>query len=191
MARVAILLADGFETAEALTTADVLRRAGIKTRLVSTMDTAHVITAQQVQVTADETLDTAEGDVDCYVVPGGTPGVKRLSGNARVRSLLSAAMADPSVTVAAICAGPALLGELGVLEGRKATVFPGLEGSLPAGTFVDEEVVVDRDLIAARSMCCALPFALALVERLAGSEALRKVLGGIGEPCAPAGAVAR
>ena len=173
MARVAILLADGFETAEALTTADVLRRAGIKTRLVSTMDTAHVITAQQVQVTADETLDTAEGDVDCYVVPGGTPGVKRLSGNARVRSLLSAAMADPSVTVAAIC------------------VFPGLEGSLPAGTFVDEEVVVDRDLITARSMCCALPFALALVERLAGSEALRKVLGGIGEPCAPAGAVAR
>ncbi len=191
MARVAILLADGFETAEALTTADVLRRAGIKTRLVSTMDTAHVITAQQVQVTADETLDTAEGDVDCYVVPGGTPGVKRLSGNARVRSLLSAAMADPSVTVAAICAGPALLGELGVLEGRKATVFPGLEGSLPAGAFVDEEVVVDRDLITARSMCCALPFALALVERLAGSEALRKVLGGIGEPYAPAGAVAR
>lgn len=191
MARVAILLADGFETAEALTTADVLRRAGIKTRLVSTMDTAHVITAQQVQVTADETLDTAEGDVDCYVVPGGTPGVKRLSGNARVRSLLSAAMADPSVTVAAICAGPALLGELGVLEGRKATVFPGLEGSLPAGAFVDEEVVVDRDLITARSMCCALPFALALVERLAGSEALRKVLGGIGKPCAPARAVAR
>lgn len=191
MARVAILLADGFETAEALTTADVLRRAGIKTRLVSTMDTAHVITAQQVQVTADETLDTAEGDVDCYVVPGGTPGVKRLSGNARVRSLLSAAMADPSVTVAAICAGPALLGELGVLEGRKATVFPGLEGSLPAGAFVDEEVVVDRNLITARSMCCALPFALALVERLAGSEALRKVLGGIGEPYAPAGAVAR
>ena len=191
MARVAILLADGFETAEALTTADVLRRAGIKTRLVSTMDTAHVITAQQVQVTADETLDAAEGDVDCYVVPGGTPGVKRLSANARVRSLLSAAMADPSVTVAAICAGPALLGELGVLEGRKATVFPGLEGSLPAGTFVDEEVVVDGDLITARSMSCALPFALALVERLAGSEALRKVLGGIGEPCAPAGAVAR
>lgn len=191
MARVAILLADGFETAEALTTADVLRRAGIKTRLVSTMDTAHVITAQQVQVTADETLDTAARDVDCYVVPGGTPGVKRLSGNARVRSLLSAAMADPSVTVAAICAGPALLGELGVLEGRKATVFPGLEGSLPAGAFVDEEVVVDRDLITARSMCCALPFALALVERLAGSEALRKVLGGIGEPCAPAGTVAR
>lgn len=181
MAKVAVLVADGFETAEALTTVDVLRRAGVKTRLVSAMGTAHVITAQQVQVTADETLDTFNpSDAVCYVVPGGTPGVRRLAANPRVRELLVSAMADPKVTVGAICAGPSLLAELGLLEGRRATAFPGCEGSFPAGSFVDEPVVLDGDLVTGRSMSCALPFALALVERVAGPDAVRKVRAGIG-----------
>ncbi len=182
MPKVAVLVADGFETAEALTTVDVLRRAGVRTRLVSAMGTTHVITAQQVQVAADETLDDFDPqDTVCYVVPGGTPGVRRLAAHPRVRALLAEAMADPKVTVGAICAGPALLCELGLLDGRRATAFPGCEAGFPAGTFVDEPVVVDGDLVTGRSMSCALPFALALVERIAGVDAVRKVRAGIGE----------
>lgn len=181
MAKTAILLADGFETAEALTVADVLRRAGVRTRLVSTMGTTDVISGQQIQITADETL----GDLDlaefgCVVVPGGMPAVRRLRADKRVAALLTDAMANPDVTVAAICAGPSLLAELGLLAGRKATVFPGCEEAFPPDTLVDTPVVVDGDLVTGRSMSCALPFALALVRALAGEDAHRKVLGGIG-----------
>lgn len=183
MTKVAVLLADGFETVEALCVADVLRRAGIRTRLVSTMGTTHVITGQQVQVTADKTLDELDtADVNCFVVPGGMPAVKRLLADARVCRLLTEAMADPAATVAAICAGPLVLKELGLLEARRVTVFPSCAESFPPETLVDAPVVVDGNLITGRSMSCALAFSLALVERLAGPDAVRKVAGGIGAP---------
>lgn len=183
MPNAVVLLADGFETVEALTAIDVLRRAGVKSRLVSTMGTAHVISAQQVQVTADKTLDTLEAEeVDCLVIPGGMPGVRRLMADDRVSALLTVVFNDPKKTVAAICAGPMVLAELGLLEGRKATVFPGCEDPFPPGCLVDEDVVVDGDLVTARSMGFSLPFAVELVKVVAGPEAARKVAQGVGDP---------
>ena len=181
MAKVAILLADGFETVEALTVADVLRRAGIKTRLVSTMGTTHVMTGQQVQVVADKTIESLDSSVvTCYVVPGGMPAVKRLLADDRVCDLLVRAMENPEVTVAASCAGPVVLGELGLLAGRRVTVFPGCEDLFPRDVLADEPVVVDGDLITARSTSCSMEVAVTLVEQLAGAEATRKVLAGLG-----------
>ena len=180
MANVAVLLADGFETVEALTVADVLRRAGIKTRLVSVMGTTHVITGQQIQITADKTIDRLDASiVSCYVVPGGMPAIKRLLTDERVCDLLANAMDNPDVTVAASCAGPVLLAELGLLAGRHVTVFPGCEDLFPRECLVDEPVVVDGNLITARSTGCSMEFAVKLVEVLAGSEATRKVLSGL------------
>ena len=166
MANVAVLLADGFETVEALTVADVLRRAGIKTRLVSVMGTTHVITGQQIQITADKTIDRLDASiVSCYVVPGGMPAIKRLLTDERVCDLLANAMDNP---------------ELGLLADRHVTVFPGCEDLFPRECLVDEPVVVDGNLITARSTGCSMEFAVKLVEVLAGSEATRKVLSGLG-----------
>ena len=181
MPKVAILLADGFETVEALAVADLLRRAGIKSRLVSTMGTSHVITGQQIQIIADKTLDALDTTVvSCYVIPGGMPAIKRLIADDRVCEILTRAMENPSVTVAASCAGPVVLAELGLLEGRHVTVFPGCEDLFPPDALVDEPVVVDGDLITARSTGCALQFALAIVEELGGADAARKVSEGVG-----------
>lgn len=176
MPKVAILLADGFETAEALTTADILRRAGIRTRLVSTMGTTHVITAQQVQIMADETFDALDQDqVDCFVIPGGTPGVKRLSADERVVQAIEQALGNPDKTVAAICAGPLLLSSRGLLRGRRVTAFPGLVADASAAALADDAVVVDGNLITARSLSAVLLFSLAVVEHLAGHDIARKV----------------
>lgn len=181
MAKVAILLADGFETVEALIVADLLRRAGIKSRLVSTMGTTHVITGQQIQIIADKTLDTLDTDVvTCYVIPGGMPAIKRLIADDRVCEILTRAMENPAVTVAASCAGPVVLAELGLLEGRHVTVFPGCEDLFPPDALVDEPVVVDDDLITARSTGCALQFAITIVEELSGPDVARKVTDGVG-----------
>lgn len=181
MPKVAILLADGFETVEALATADVLRRAGIKTRLVSTMGTTHVITGQQVQIIADKTLDAMDASVvTCFVIPGGMPAIKRLLADERVCDILTRTMDNPAVTVAASCAGPVVLAELGLLENRQVTVFAGCEDLFPADSLVDEPVVVDGDLITARSTACCLQFAVAIVEVLAGPEAVRKVVNSLG-----------
>lgn len=186
MPKVAILLADGFETVEALAVADVLRRAGIRTRLVSIMGTTHVITGQQVQITADETLDDFDIDgTDCFVLPGGMPGVKRLLADQRVCAILTDALTDKTKTVAAICAAPTILAELGLLDGRQVTVFPGCADSIPPDSLTDAPVVVDGNLITGRSMSHALRFALTVAQHVGGPEAIRKVLPGIGATAEP------
>jgi 4-methyl-5(b-hydroxyethyl)-thiazole monophosphate biosynthesis len=181
MSHVAILLADGFETVEALAVADVARRAGVHTKLVSTMGTARVITGQQVQVVADETLDELDtAGLDCLVLPGGLPAVNRLVHDERVAKLLGRVAADQAVLTASIGAGTMVLAKLGLLAGRRAAALPG-RLDLPDGvTVVDADVVDDGNLLTARSFNDSLPFSVALVRRLAGDSAAEKVLKNIG-----------
>ena len=181
MAQAAILLADGFETAEALTTADVLRRAGVKTTLVSAMGTVHVISGQQVRVDADATMDEFDlASADCIVVPGGSPAARRLAEDERVRAALTAAMEDPARTVAAICAGPTVLADLGLVGSHRLTAFPAFRDRFPQGSYVEERVVVDGSLVTGRSMNCSLEFAIAVASVVGGEDAARRALSGIG-----------
>lgn len=179
MSAVAVLAADGFETIECLTAVDVLRRGGVRATLVSVMPTRDVVTAQQVSITCDSTLDEVDfSEYDYIVLPGGMPGTKNLRSDERVCDLVR----EFALTkhVAAICAAPSILGELGLLVGRRATCFPGFETSFPEGTFAGEKtVVVDGNLITASAMGQALPFALAILGDIAGDAAVDKVRAGI------------
>ncbi len=179
MPSVAVLVADGFETIECLTVVDVLRRGGVRATLVSVMATRDVVSAQQVALTCDYTFDELDFDDFEYVVlPGGLPGTTNLRHDERVCDVVRAFAAERHV--AAICAAPSILGELGLLEGRRATCFPGFEETFPEGAYAGEKrVVVDGNIITASAMGQALPFALAILNDIAGEVAVAKVREGI------------
>ena len=174
MSGVAVLVADGFETIECLTVVDVLRRGGVRATLVSIMSTHETVSSQQIPVTCDTTFDEVDFDEYDYVVlPGGLPGATNLRADERVCDVVT----DFAVNkhVAAICAAPFILGELGLLIGRKATCFPGFEKAFPAGTHTGDKVTVDGNIITASGMGQALPFALAILKDIAGEAAVDKV----------------
>lgn len=165
-----ILLAPGFEEAEALVPADLLRRAGLETRLVSVTGES-VPGARGITVTADLALDGLDlSQADMLVLPGGSPGYQNLGKDPRVEGLVREAVRQ-NRWVAAICAAPTLLGRWGLLEGKQAVCYPGMEDKLSgARARADSGVVVDGKLITGRAAGSAFDFGLALVEALAGPE---------------------
>ena len=178
MSSVAVLVADGFETIECLTTVDVLRRGGVRATLVSIMPTREVVSSLQIPVTCDALFDDIDfSEYDCIVLPGGLPGATNLRADPRVCDLVCEFATTKHV--AAICAAPFVLGELGVLDGRRATCFPGFEKSFPDGVYTGEKLTVDGNIITASGMAQSLPFALELLRTLAGETAVAKVGEGI------------
>ena len=173
-----ILLAPGFEEAEALVPADMLRRANIETTLVS-LDGEPVPGSHGVTVTADTTLDKLDPSrADMVVLPGG-PGHKNLGKDPSVERLVRE-MAGQGRWVAAICAAPTLLGGWGLLAGKDAVCYPGMEAGLTgARAKMDRSVVVDGKIVTGRAAGSAFDFGLTLVEALAGKEEAAKIQNGI------------
>jgi len=174
-----ILLAPGFEEAEALVPVDMLRRANIETATVS-ITGEPVPGSHGVTVLADVTLDDVDlSRADMIVLPGGGPGYKNLGKEPRVEQLVRKA-AEKGLWVAAICAAPTLLGRWGLLEGKNAVCYPGMEEGLTgAQPQMDQGVVVVGKVITGRAAGSAFDFGLTLVETLAGKEESDKVRHGI------------
>ncbi len=172
---VAILLAPGFEETEAIVPADLLRRAGIEVALVSIgeslVESSHHITVQ-----ADMTLgELNSAQLELIFLPGGLGGVDNLSKDGRVAALVQE-MADKGKYVTAICAAPTLLGSYGLLEGKRAVCYPGMEeGLLGAQVQKGTPVVPDDPVITGEAAGSAIPFGLKLVETLRGPQAAREV----------------
>ena len=175
-----IFLADGFEEIEALATVDVLRRGGIDARTVSINDNAQVRGAHGVPVIADMTWTGFKtktdvnhtGEDDVMVFPGGMPGTKNLAGSHELMEMLRLPYIEGGV-VAAICAAPGLvIPQLPTLKGKKFTCYDGFEEAPAAkgGEYVRTAAVSDGNLITGRGPGCAVDFALAIVERLKGSD---------------------
>ena len=144
------------ETIECLTMVDVMRRGGVRATLVSIMPTREVVSSLQIPVTCDVLFDEIDFDeYDCVVLPGGLPGATNLRADQRVCNVVCDFAATKHV--AAICAAPFILGELGLLEGRRATCFPGFEKSFPEGTYTGEKVTQDGNIITASGMAQSLP----------------------------------
>jgi len=176
MTRVLVPLAEGFEEIEAVTIVDLLRRADIEVRTASLADRA-VTGSHGITVLADAGLDEVDaGDYDMIVLPGGMPGTTHLKSDPRVTRLLRQ-FAESGRYTAAICAAPSVLAHAGLLEGRKATSFPGfLNGDSAPGIRLSEApVVIDGKVATSRGPGTAIPFALALIELLGGPEARRGV----------------
>lgn len=170
-----VLLAPGFEEVEALAPVDMLRRANIETATVS-ITGEPVPGSHNITVTADLTLEQVDLDkMEMVVLPGGGPGYKNLGAEPRVEQLVREAVRRDA-WVAAICAAPTLLGRWGLLAGKKAVCYPGMEEGLTgAQAQMDQGVVVDGKVITGRAAGSATDFGLSLVAALKGQEEADKV----------------
>ena len=174
-----ILLAPGFEEMEALVPADLLRRAGIETALVSLKGDV-VPGFRQLGLAADLTLDQVDlSKAEMVVLPGGSAGVANLEAEPAVEKLVGEAV-QRGIWVAAICAAPSLLGKWGHLQGKRAVCYPGWEGALAGAQYQpDCGVVADGKIITGRAAGSAFDFGFALIEALAGAEKAEEVRRGV------------
>jgi protein deglycase len=173
-----ILLAPGFEEAEALVPADLLRRAGLETKLIG-LTAAPVPGGQGMQVVPDGTLDQVDLDrADMIVLPGGSLGVKNLGAEPAVEALVRRA-AQRGIWVAAICAAPTLLAQWDLLHGKRAVCYPGLEPRLGDAQPQDFSVVEAGNIITGRAAGSAFDFGLKLVSVLSNTEKSEEVRHGI------------
>jgi 4-methyl-5(b-hydroxyethyl)-thiazole monophosphate biosynthesis len=165
---VLVILAEGFEEAEAITPVDILRRAGAKVTLAALSDGIHVTGRNGLTVHADTTLAAAESSpFDCILLPGG-PGVVQMRADQRVIAIVKR-QNDAGGWIAAICAAPVVLLDAGALAGRRFTAHPSVTGELPP-IVPGERVVVDGRLLTSRGAGTALDFGMSLVENLVSRE---------------------
>ena len=168
---VCVILGSGFEESEALVPADLLRRAGVDVSLVS-LHGQEVTGGHGVTVKAD--MELSQGDpnaVELLFLPGGLGGVEAISNCLEALEFIRI-VSTKGRYVAAICAAPTILAALGLLDGRKAVCYPGMEDQM-AGALMQKgaPVVIDGTLITGEAAGSALPFGLKLVELLKGSDA--------------------
>ncbi|MDD5057776.1 MAG: DJ-1/PfpI family protein [Sideroxydans sp.] len=178
MKSVLVTLAQGSEELEAVTVMDILRRAGIEA-VCASLDGQPVRGSRGTRLIPDLSLDEAlTRDFDMVVLPGGQPGSNNLKADARIIKLVQD-MAAQGRYVCAICAAPAVLAKAGLLDGKRATSFPGSLDAFPKVLRQMQNVVEDGKLITSRGPGTAMDFALTLVERLAGTAKRNEVETGL------------
>ena len=174
-----ILLGEGFEEAEAILPADLLRRAGVEVSLVG-LEGPVVTGSHGIAVTADVTLEQVDAEaMEMLVLPGGLGGVASIQMDLFATALIQKAR-DMGCWLAAICAAPSILAHMGMLDRRPVTCHPCVWEEMGSAA-VDREaqVVVDGKFVTAQAAGAAFPFGLKLVEVLKGAEAVQKVQNGI------------
>ncbi len=167
MPTVLVPLTQGCEEIEAVTIIDILRRAEI-TVISAGLDEQPVRASRGTVLIPDTTLEKAlEQAYDMVVLPGGQPGTNNLKADSRIINFLNT-MAQQGKYISAICAAPSVLAKAGLLDGKRATCFPGALDSFPNVLQQKAAVVEDGKIITSRGPGTAMDFALTLVERLAG-----------------------
>lgn len=169
MKTVIVFFADGMEECEALLVVDLLRRAGVKVVTVSDTGQREIISSHNVVLLADALAEEADfTEADLLVLPGGMPGTVHLGESPIVQAQCRSFAQNKAV--AAICAAPSVLADLGLLEGRRATCHPNFESKLAGAAVTRQGVTVDGNLITGQGLGAAIPFALTLAERLTDRE---------------------
>ena len=163
--KVAVLLAEGFETIEALTTVDILRRAGVECHTFATKN-QEVTTSHHITLKADKVFNEEIKEYDMGVLLVGGLGSVNLRDDERVIQLLKKFNNENKI-IAAICAGPISLGKAGLSEGKNVTCYPGFEDQLGNCNYQEELVVVDGNIITGRGPAAAIPFAFEILKQIA------------------------
>lgn len=173
--KICVFLADGFEEIEGLTVVDLLRRAGVEVTTVSIMGELTIHGAHGIDVQADKLFEEVDYDeMDMAVLPGGMPGTLNLGAHSGVKAVLEQ-FYQKRRYIAAICAAPSILGKYGMLEGRKATSYPGFEEALTGAEYVYDAVAADDFLITSRGLGTAIEFSLKLIEKLIDEDKAEEV----------------
>lgn len=161
-----IFLDNGFEEIEALTTVDLLRRAGIELTTVSVTGNKQVTGAHQIPVIADTLFeDCVFSDIEMLILPGGPTHLENHQGLCDLLIKHNEAQG----LIAAICAAPSVLGRLGILQGKQATCYPGFEHFL-GESYLGGLVVESKNIITAKGPGLSSDFAFCIIEKLKGSE---------------------
>ena len=162
-----VLLADGFEEIEALTPVDMLRRAKLDVKTVG-VNSKIAVGSHGIPVVCDLTADEVDLDkVSMAIFPGGMPGSLNLDASPYTDKVIDEVRANGG-RLAAICAAPLVFGRRGLLEGKKATCFPGFEAELVGAVVTGEEFVTDGNITTGKGMEYSLPFAKELVRLAEG-----------------------
>jgi len=179
MKKIAVLLAAGFEECEVVVPVDVWRRMGYDVTLVSTGDGPAVTGAHGMTLTADAQLGPAAAENwDAVVCPGGMPGSRNLRDNPAVLDLIQKVYRQGGIT-AAICAAPMVLNRAGLLDGRRFTAYPGMDGEFAPNRPDSAAAVQDGQVVTGRGPGAAFAFARAVATALGGEDAVRTVLTGM------------
>ncbi|WP_304263400.1 DJ-1/PfpI family protein [Kallipyga massiliensis] len=187
---VSIFMADGLEECEALLVVDLMRRAGIAIQTVAVHqpdwkgreeDRKRIRSCHDIEITCDTTIEDYEpGAEAALIIPGGLPGVDYLKANQKLRTILmdfhEKKVKEDEGWIGAICAGPTLLADLGILDGKAATVYPSRKDDLgDKVNYVNQDVVMAPDIITGKALGLAIPFALVLISTLKGEETANRV----------------
>ena len=169
-AMVYMFLANGFEEIEALCPLDLLRRAGIEVTTVG-VGAETLCGAHGIKVAADiPEIMYRDSAPEMIILPGGMPGTLNLKASGTVQRAIADAL-ESDAYIAAICAAPMILGELGILRGKEAICYPGFEDKLEGARISDKKCVKDGKILTAKGMGAALDFGLMIVEVFKGKEA--------------------
>ncbi len=166
-----VFLATGFEDIEAIAPVDIMRRAGLQVQTVSITDEKTVRSAHGIGITADMLLSEIDFQkADMLVLPGGLPGSTNLDACQPLTQAIKRHY-EAGKAIAAICAAPMVFGHLGLLEGRKATCYPGVDGELRGATYTAAIVERDGNIITGKGPAAAFEFGYTIVDFFLGEGA--------------------
>jgi 4-methyl-5(b-hydroxyethyl)-thiazole monophosphate biosynthesis len=173
MPHAVVVLADGFEEVEAVTVIDLLRRAEVRVTILG-LDGVEVRGAHDMWVRADRMFRDFGEPFDALVLPGGSPGTKRLAASKELLELVRQSH-EQGLICAAICAAPTVFAKAGILSNKKAACYPGSEDKMADAVISEDAVAVDGNIITGRAAGTSIPFALELISALVSEDAEENV----------------
>ena len=173
-----IILGKGFEEIEAVAPCDILRRGGMDVKFAG-IGGLEITGGNGITVKADCTVEEMELEaMEMIMLPGGMGGVQSILGSKAALDAVRYAYENGRF-VTAICAAPSVLAKLGITDGKKATVYPGMECHMGTAEMVDANAVRDGKVITGRAPGAAMDFGYALLEALKGADTVAQLRGGM------------